>query len=669
MSFTNKKIPFDQFIAYDISNKTISSKEKLEEIINNTKYDYIISSLYKEMTQDSIYNLNTSSDFFSSKVKLTITQKDFEDQINYSVYLGLKFIFLDRFSFKNLIQKQDFLMSTMKSNQNIRIVFNLQLSSDVDLIRSIEVINEMFDSRVIDRIAYCIVVDSDKISSFLSNGISIWSHVIQESICYNIRFLSIDSRLFLKSDDESLCLPEELNEIIKFYIKYEVDLILVDNQVCEGNESLDNHMNLNNNTSQYILLIDNTNTFNQYLSYLKFLYETHTEYSSNDYFLHKYKDILQLPLQPLKDNLTSKTYETFELDSIKYEKYGEAIYYSIKDRLKVNNENNSKDTVNSQSFPIQIAILGAGRGPLIHQTIEAAKINSAFVSITAYEKNENAIVYLKFKYESYIKSGILYVKHEDIRNLYMIKELNFKYDIVISELLGSFGDNELSPECLENVQAILKPNAIVIPQRYSSYLTPINFQLTYVSISTNKEISYETPLVCMPNRFYSCFSIEKCFEFCHFHEDSNENKENQLKIQKKQVKNLRFKRVFLKEPSNSSLLNTYIYGFLGYFDCTLYKNISISTHPYTKTLNMNSWFPIFFPIKSRIPLKTNESISISIERHNNLKSVWYSWVVYTKETDINNSNISSISDDECDKKIIFISKIHNLNGESSKIEL
>lgn len=33
-----------------------------------------------------------------------------------------------------------------------------------------------------------------------------------------------------------------------------------------------------------------------------------------------------------------------------------------------------------------------------------------------------------------------------------------KADILVSELLGSFGDNELSPECLDGVQRFLKGN-------------------------------------------------------------------------------------------------------------------------------------------------------------------------------------------------------------------
>lgn len=36
----------------------------------------------------------------------------------------------------------------------------------------------------------------------------------------------------------------------------------------------------------------------------------------------------------------------------------------------------------------------------------------------------------------------------------------------VSELLGSFGDNELSPECLDGAQKFLKEDGISIPSSY-----------------------------------------------------------------------------------------------------------------------------------------------------------------------------------------------------------
>lgn len=38
-------------------------------------------------------------------------------------------------------------------------------------------------------------------------------------------------------------------------------------------------------------------------------------------------------------------------------------------------------------------------------------------------------------------------------------------DILVSELLGSFGDNELSPECLDGAQRFLAPHGVSIPAR------------------------------------------------------------------------------------------------------------------------------------------------------------------------------------------------------------
>lgn len=63
----------------------------------------------------------------------------------------------------------------------------------------------------------------------------------------------------------------------------------------------------------------------------------------------------------------------------------------------------------------------------------------------------------------------------DMRSLPGIaKDRGFEQpDIIVSELLGSFGDNELSPECLDGVTGFLKPTTISIPQKYTSYVKPI----------------------------------------------------------------------------------------------------------------------------------------------------------------------------------------------------
>eukprot|EP00439_Symbiodinium_sp_Y106_P077569 s602_g16.t1 len=49
-----------------------------------------------------------------------------------------------------------------------------------------------------------------------------------------------------------------------------------------------------------------------------------------------------------------------------------------------------------------------------------------------------------------------------------------KADVIVSELLGSFGDNELSPECLDGAQRFLAADGACIPQSYTAALTPVS---------------------------------------------------------------------------------------------------------------------------------------------------------------------------------------------------
>ena len=52
-----------------------------------------------------------------------------------------------------------------------------------------------------------------------------------------------------------------------------------------------------------------------------------------------------------------------------------------------------------------------------------------------------------------------------------------KADILVSELLGSFGDNELSPECLDGASRFLKGRCVIPCHR------PVPFDNSTVSVS------------------------------------------------------------------------------------------------------------------------------------------------------------------------------------------
>jgi type II protein arginine methyltransferase len=69
-------------------------------------------------------------------------------------------------------------------------------------------------------------------------------------------------------------------------------------------------------------------------------------------------------------------------------------------------------------------------------------------------------------------------------------------DVQVSELLGSFGDNELSPECIDGAQHALVDGGICIPSSYTSYLAPVSTHVIHTSLlSMEKPERLEMPMV------------------------------------------------------------------------------------------------------------------------------------------------------------------------------
>jgi protein arginine N-methyltransferase 5 len=194
-----------------------------------------------------------------------------------------------------------------------------------------------------------------------------------------------------------------------------------------------------------------------------------------------YEDCLQNPLQPLMDNLESQVYEIFEKDPIKYSQYQKAIAAALCDRVS-ESEKLTKETV--------VMVVGAGRGPLVKAALQAAFDTQRRIKLYAIDKNPHAInTLLNLKNDEW--GDKVTVISTDMREW----QASEKADILVSELLGSFGDNELSPECLDGAQSFLKEDGISIPWRYRSFIAPIQSYKIYSELSRCKEYDhpYEAP--------------------------------------------------------------------------------------------------------------------------------------------------------------------------------
>jgi protein arginine N-methyltransferase 5 len=314
-----------------------------------------------------------------------------------------------------------------------------------------------------------------------------------------------------------------------------------------------------------------------------------------------------MPLQPLMDNLESQTYEVFEQCSVKYQQYYDAILSALTD-----------DPFVKDKEEVVLMVLGAGRGPLVEKAIDAGKVANKKLILYAIEKNPNAIVTLYHKKESREEWKDVTVIFSDIRKW----EPSEKADIIVSELLGSFGDNELSPECLYGAQHLLKDKGISIPNSSTSYIAPISSTFIYNEAKKYNDIKHlEMGYVVLFNKVDVVAEPKECFKFIHpCYDDPHFSRQTS--------------QTFLVEDS------ALIHGVAGYFDSGLYKDVNLSIVPSTHTDSLISWFPIFFPLSSPLYVPKNSEITIHFWRVNDGQKVWYEWVVETPftTTPIHNSN-------------------------------
>jgi protein arginine N-methyltransferase 5 len=375
-----------------------------------------------------------------------------------------------------------------------------------------------------------------------------------------------------------------------------------------------------------------------HLIYIRYLQRNQPPRTTIEKFGSGYQDYLQAPLQPLTDNLESVTYEVFEKDPVKYDWYERAVAQALSDWSQ------QRKPTSSPSGAVVIAVAGSGRGPLVTRSLRASELTGVRIEVWAVEKNPNAYVLLQ-RHNEEDWGGVVNVVKSDMRawkgplrsvsgpigqaitttTASAPASPHGKVDILVSELLGSFGDNELSPECLDGVQHVLAPQyGISIPSSYTAHLTPILAPRLHADIShraVTDPTATETPYVVMLHAIdYLATSvpnyprIQQVWEFIHPLPAST------LTIAEARrgggvsgggggsmsggdganEHNSRYSRMKFV-CKDRGVVN----GLAGYFEAVLYDGgeagkVELSTRPDTidsKSKDMISWFPIYFPLK------------------------------------------------------------------------
>jgi len=377
-------------------------------------------------------------------------------------------------------------------------------------------------------------------------------------------------------------------------------------------------------------------SINAYAAYMRYLERQQPPYSNMETpALIQFQDWLQPPLQPLADNLESATYEVFEGDPVKYDQYEKAITEAMAEWKELKKPTSSATPSNPNSDELIVTVAGAGRGPLVTRVLRAAAKTNTRVQVWALEKNQDAYVYLLRKNKQDWNNQVTVVK-TDMRGwegprLRDDPSALTKVDILVSELLGSFGDNELSPECLDGIQHHLaRPHGISIPHSYTAHLSPISTPKLYADISgrvaTGDVNAFMTPWVVR------LFAIDYVAQHVPGHPRFQQAWEFVHPVGVSRIddfadvhgKAARYATGGVGAMAGSAGSNDHntrhchltfvcptrgvIHGLAGFFESVLYASqtdtgkepVEISILPDQidrKSKDMISWFPIFFPLK------------------------------------------------------------------------
>ncbi|KAJ5893566.1 Lipase class 3 [Penicillium taxi] len=401
-----------------------------------------------------------------------------------------------------------------------------------------------------------------------------------------------------------------------------------------------------------------------HLSYVRNLQQRQPPRTLIERFGTGYQDYLQAPLQPLTVNLESITYEVFEKDPIKYEWYERAITKALRDWA------DQKKPTSHPDGKVVVAVVGAGRGPLVTRALKASAAAGVEIDMWAVEKNQNAFVLLQ-RHNDYIWNGKVTLVQSDMRSWkgprvrkQAADEAEGEVthvDILVSELLGSFADNELSPECLDGVNGVINPeHGISIPASYTAHLTPISApklhsdvmnqtvtnpaapEIPYVVMlhaidflsSADSPANAETGNQNIANRSSTLTTPTTATEFpvpnvqtawSFSHPNPNTTPQNPMQSTISNAHNVRRTRLAFPVQNRGAC-----HGLAGYFETVLYKDVELSTNPVTmdaKSASMISWFPIYFPLKTPLNVPDNGEIVVTMYRQTDDRKVWYEWMV------------------------------------------
>ena len=325
------------------------------------------------------------------------------------------------------------------------------------------------------------------------------------------------------------------------------------------------------------------------------------------------------------------------MQNMLYSKSPDLLYWAAIHRAMSDISKQSLRTVPSTSsssvqptLPVICLVLGGGLGRLANFCLDAAVEMKLRTTVHAVDANPIAVKCMREQFCKSVTTNSEVVVHDPF-SLYPgmqvnelppgLQDLAGRCDLVVSELLGCFGDDEFLPELTVTMcNLFLKPGGISIPESWESYVAPVQtFHID--TLLQNAKRSYRStytmglPEDCVflaePQLVWkgSCYDYSgSFFGLLEFPLASFV-----LKTDSRLQKTI---------PSNLSQSEFLVHGLIGYFKAFLYKDIFVDTRHTSPLRNSFHWECFYLPLETpvRLPVYDDGSggrgaVRVGIMRH------------------------------------------------------
>lgn len=244
------------------------------------------------------------------------------------------------------------------------------------------------------------------------------------------------------------------------------------------------------------------------------------------------------------------------------------------------------------------------------RVLKVAATLSVRVKVFALDKNPETRATLQQKHRDDWKDADVELVFSDMRTWQPPLQL----DIIVSELIGNFGDDECCPECLEAPEKLLRPDGISIPSSCTTYLVPVAATQLCQDVRACSLARRQQMRGFSAGRphYFGLAASQPVLTFSHGPRRSTDGSVTS------RVKEIEF------TTSNPGVLH----GFVGGFRLLLFEDVELCTLDSRDGLctpGLCSWGNAFFPLLEPVRLLKEERIRLEVKRLRDARRVWYEW--------------------------------------------